>query len=322
MDFVLFLTKFGHYAAAFLAMTLSALGAALGQGYAFKGAEEAMSRQSESAKIVKQLQFVGLLLIESGPALGLILVILFLTRDGSTLTPPEALAEIGVGLGFGISALASGIAAGSAIAAATHAVARQPFAVKKLSTLMLLLESFAEISLIFSFIIGILIRARISPTLEMPEAIKLVATALTLSLATIGIGIGQSMLAKTNIAAVGLNQSMYGKIATFTFLTSAFIETPLFFAFFVAIKMLFSSTATLSCVDALAFFGATLSSGLGSAGPAIGAAYISGKSIVEATLDPSQYDSLRKTATASQVILESGAAYALLISLVIITSIG
>jgi F0F1-type ATP synthase membrane subunit c/vacuolar-type H+-ATPase subunit K len=186
---------------------------------------------------------------------------------------------------------------------------------------MLLMEAFAEISLIFSFILGIFIRIKITSALSMPEAIKLVAVSLTLSLATVGIAIGQAMLARTNIAAVGLNQNMYGKIATFTFMTSAFIETPLFFAFFIAIKMLYTPTEGINEIEALSFFGATLSSGLGSFGPAIGAAYISGKGIVEATLDPSQYDSLRKITAGGQFVLESGAAYALIISLMILSSI-
>lgn len=321
METTLFLTKLCHYAAAFFSIALSALGASLGQGYAFSGTSESLARQTESAKNVRQLQLLGLLLIESGPALGLILVILFLTQPTTALTLPQALAEMGIGLGYGLSALVAGMAAGSAVSAAAHAVSRQPFATKKLSTVMLLMESFAEISVIFSFILGLLIRTRITPAMMMPEAIKCIAASLTLSIATIGIGIGQGMLARSNISAIGLNQSMYSKITTFTFITSAFIETPLFFAFFVAIRMLMSPTLALSSIEALSFFGATLSSGLGAAGPAIGAAYLSGKSAMQAALAPDEYDALRKTATASQIILESGAAYALLISLVIITTV-
>lgn len=319
MELILFITKFAHFAAAFFAITLSSLGAALGQGYAFKGTSESLTRQAESSKAARQLQFVGLLLIEGGPALGLIFAILFLYQGTSVLTLPIALAELGIGLAFGLSALASGIAAGCAVAAATHAVSRQPFAAKKLSTFMMLMESFAEVSLIFSFIIGILIRSKITPDLLMPDALKLAAAALTLSLATVGVAIGQSMLASTNIEAVGLNQSMYGKIVTFTFITSAFIETPIFFAFFIALKMLYTSTINISTTQALSFFGAMLSSGLGSAGPAIGAAYISGKGITEATLDPNKYDFLRKTTIFAQLLLESGAIYALLVSLFILS---
>ena len=317
----LFLIKFIHYASAFLSISLSTLGATLGQGYAFKGTTEAAARQTESAKAVKQLQFVGLLLIESGPALGLMFTILLLYFGNAHLTLPIAIAELGIGLGFGLSALVSGIAAGKAVSAATEAVARQPFAAKKLSTFMMLMESFAEISLIFSFILGFLIHSKITPDLLMPEAIKLVAAALTLSFSTIGIGIGQSMLAQTNIAAVGLNQSMFGKISGFTFMTIVFIETPIFFAFFIAFRMIYTPIGSISTLESLCYFGATLSSGLGSAGPAIGAAYISGKAITEAALNPSRYEALQKTAAFAQFALESGVIYAFLISLWIVMNI-
>jgi F-type H+-transporting ATPase subunit c len=322
MNFILFFTHYGHYAGAFLAIALSALGAAIGQGSSFKGTEEAISRQTESAKAVKQLQFIGLLLIEGGPALGLIFVMIFLFKNNALITLPVAIVEASIGLAFGISALFSGIAAGQAVSAATEATSRQPFIAKKLSTFMLLMESFAEISLIFSFILGILIHTKISPTLTLPEAIKFSAAALTLSIATIGAGIAQGMLAKTNILAVGLNQNMYGKILTFTFITSAFIETPIFFAFFIALKLLYTPLdATTTAIAALGYFGATLASGLGSAGPSIGAAHVSGQSILQATLDPKQYESLRKTTVFIQLLLETGAIYSLLISLIISTII-
>ena len=316
INFELFFTHYGHYAGAFLGICLSALGASLGQGYSFQGTEQGLARQDESAQSVKQLQFVGLLLIESGPALGFIFVILGIFKHSNPLTLPMALTEMSVGLAFGLSALISGIAAGKAVAAAGEATSRQPLIAKKISTFMLLMESFAEVSVVFSFILGILIRTKISPDLLMPDAIKLSAAALTLSLATIGAGIAQGKLAATNISAVGLNQNAYAKIVTFTFITSAFIETPIFLAFFIALKMIFTpSRIDITTIEALGYFGATLSSGLGAAGPAIAAAHVSGEAIIQATLDLTQYESLRKTTMFIQLLLETGAIYSLLVSL-------
>jgi len=316
-SFITFITHFGHYAGAFFAIALSAIGASLGQSISFEGTANAISRQLESRKIIKQLQFVGLLFIESGPALGLIFVILFIFTKNSVQTLPMSIVEMSIGFSFGLSALFSGIAAGNAVNAAAHASARQPFIGKKLSTFMLLMESFAEVSTIFSFILGILIYSKVSPTLTIQDAIKFSAASLTLSLATVGTGIAQALLARANIAAVGLNQYMYGKIVTFTFITSAFIETPIFFAFFIAFKVLYSSTLHLTPIQCLSFFGISLASGLGSAGPAISAAHVSTKSTLQAALNPSQYDSLRKTTVFIQLLLESGAIYSLLLSIII-----
>jgi|GEM_PF-3366395 len=318
MSFETFITQYGHYAGAFLGITLSALGAALGQGYSFEGTSECLSRQDESATAAKQLQFAGLLVIESGPALGFILFFFGFLGGKHPISLPVALTEFTLGLSFGLSALVSGIAAGRAITAATHAVSRQPFISKKLSTFMLLMESFSEVSVIFSFILGLVIRTKISPELTMPCAIKLCAASLTLSLATIGAGIAQGILASTNISAVGLNQNAYTKIATFTFITMAFIETPIFFAFFIAMRLVYTPlTESLTWVQALGFFGATFASGLGSAGPAIAAAFLSGKAVTEIALDINQYESQRKTATVVLLLLETGAIYSLLISLII-----
>ena len=144
------------------------------------------------------------------------------------------------------------------------------------------------------------------------------AASLTLSLATVGAGIAQGMLASINIAAVGLNQHAYTKIATFTFITMAFIETPIFFAFFIAMRMVSLTLAdSVSWIQALGFFGITFSSGFGSAGPAMAAAFLSGKAVTQIALDINQYDSLRKTATIVLLLLETGAIYSLLISLIL-----
>ena len=318
MSIETFVTQYAHYAGSFLGITLSALGAALGQGYSFRGTEESLSRQEESASAAKQLQFAGMLVIESGPALGFILFIFgFLGNKGPT-SLPVALTEFSIGLSFGLSALISGISAGRAIAAATHAASRQPFIAKKISTFMLLMESFCEVSVIFSFILGLVIKSKITPDLTLPFAIKLSAASLTLSLATIGAGIAQGMLASTNIAAVGLNQHAYSKIATFTFITMAFIETPIFFAFFIAMRLIYTPLAdSVTWIQALSFFGITFSSGFGSAGPAIAAAFLSGKSVTQVALDINQYENLRKTATVVLLLLETGAIYSLLISLIL-----
>lgn len=313
-----FVTQYAHYAGSFLGITLSALGAALGQGYSFSGTEESLSRQEESANAAKQLQFAGLLVIESDPALGFILFILGFLGSKNPTSFPIALTEFSVGLSFGLSAFVSGIAAGRAITAATHAVSRQPFISKKISTFMLLMESFSEVSVIFSFILGLVIRTKITPDLSLPFAIKLSAASLTLSLATVGAGIAQGILASTNIAAVGLNQHAYSKIATFTFITMAFIETPIFFAFFIAIRMIYTPiNETISWIQAMGFFGITFASGFGSAGPAIAAAFVSGKSTIEVALDINQYENLRKTTTIVLLLLETGAIYSLLISLIL-----
>jgi F0F1-type ATP synthase membrane subunit c/vacuolar-type H+-ATPase subunit K len=312
-----FFAYFGHYAGAFLAIALSAIGATLGQGISFSGAANALARQQESVKAIRQLQFLGLLLIESGPALGLIFVIIFLFGSDLPATVPIGLVKASIGLSFGLSALFSGIAAGQAVNAASHACARQPFMGKKLSTIMVLLEAFAEVSTIFSFIVGLIAFSKLSPDLTIQEGMKLSAACLTLSVATIGTGIAQAGLARSNISAIGLNPYMYGKIRTFTLITSAFIETPIFFAFFLAFKLFYTVTTHLHPIECLSFYAITLASGLGAAGPAISATLVASKSALQAALYPEQYEKLRKTTIFAQFLLESGAIYSLLLSIII-----
>ncbi len=322
MSFEVFFTQYGHYAGAFLGITLSGLGAALGQGYSFSGTGEGLSRQEESAQAVQQLQIAGLLVIESGPALGFILFMIGFLGTGNPTSFAIALTEFFLGLSFGLSALISGIAAGRAVAAGTQAASRQPIIAKKISTFMLLMESFSEVSVIFSFILGLVIRTKITAFLTLPLAIKLSAASLALSLATVGAGIAQGLLASTNIGAVGLNQHAYGKIATFTFITMAFIETPIFFAFFIAMRMVYSaSIGAVNWIESLSYFGASLASGFGAAGPSIAAAVLSGKAITEIALNPNQYENIRKTTTIVLILLESGAIYSLLISLMMLINL-
>lgn len=307
-----------RYLGAVSAVGLSALGAALGQGSTFQGTQAAITRQETSSKSAPQLQLLGLVLIESGPALGLLFGMLLLFSDVAKLTLATGICECAAGFSLGISALCASIASGQAVVAAGEALARQPYAQKRIATLMLVLQSLTEASIVFNLIVGILIKSRLHTALTLGQATVYAAASLALSIGCIGPAIGQGIISRQSLNAVGVNQSMYNKIFSLTLLSQAFIEAPIFFAFVIALKLLYLEIpSTALWTHTIAYFGATLSSGIGAAGPAIGAAWMSGKAVLHAALYPAEYQQLFKITFLSQVIIETGVIYSLIVSFII-----
>lgn len=316
-----------HTAAVGIAIVLGGIGSGIGQGIAGLGALHAMSRQTTGNDHVIRTMILGLALIESGVILALVISLMMLFGPAQQLTMGIGLAELGMGCAIGISALAISIASSFAVKAACESIARQPFFYQKIVTLMLLAQSIISAPGVFAFIIALLIKINITPTISVLEGIKYLAAGLTVGVGSIGPSIGQAIFAQSSCSAAGRNQSAYGKLLTFSLLSQAVIQTPLIFCLIIGIMTIFKSVATIAAtageyatlITAVTFFSPGFAISVGSLGTAIAIGYAASKTSYYVVTDEKNYPLFVRTSLLAQAIIESAAIYALIVSLILMT---
>ena len=123
-------------------ITLATIGTGIGQGLGAFGALKSLARQDLGAPQIFRALVIGLAIIESGIILALVLTLLLsLMTDGSTITYPIALAELGMALAIGIVSTVVSVSSSSALKSSCKSISRQPFFAQKVLTLMLLAQA-------------------------------------------------------------------------------------------------------------------------------------------------------------------------------------
>ena len=313
--------QFFHTMAVASAIVLGGIGSGIGQGIAGYGALQAMTRQAAATSHIVRTMILGLALIDSGVILALVITLMILFAGPSSLTLGAGLAELGMGLAIGLSALAISIASAFAVKAACQSIARQPFFYQKIVTLMLLSQSIVSAPGIFSFIIALLIKTQISNTTTTIEGIKLLAAGATIGIGSIGPSIGQGIFSSASCIAAGLNKENFGKLLPFSLLSQAVVQTPLIFCLVIAIMIIFKPVTAISSefISAVTFFSPAFAISVGSMGTAIAIGYTASKSCYAIVMDAKNYSVFVRTSLLAQAIIESAAIYALIVALVMMT---
>jgi len=310
-----------HVAAIGIAIIFGGIGSGLGQGIAGLGAIHAMSRQDIGSDHIIRTMVLGLALIESGGILALVISLMMLFGPIQQFTIGIGLAEIGMGCAIGLAAAAISIASSYAVKAACQSIARQPFFYQKIVTLMLLAQSIIGAPGVFAFIIALLIKINITPTISVIDGIKYLAAGLTVGVGSIGPSIGQAIFAASSCQAAGRNKQAYGKLLTFSLLSQAVVQTPLIFCLIIAIMIIFKSAATITMpiVAIAAFFSPSFAISIGSLGTAVAIGYAASKNCYYIVMDEKNYPLFIRTSLLAQAIIESAAIYALIVALILIT---
>jgi F-type H+-transporting ATPase subunit c len=299
---------------------LSALGAGIGQGLATQGALGAMMRQQLGNNHIYRMMVVGLAFIESCAVLTLVISIVMLFTSSGAHTIPIGLAEVGIGLAMGIASCSAAIASSFAVISSAHAIARQPFFSQRIITLMVIVQTLIETSVIFAFVVALIIRAQIVATMGLPDGLRYVAAGLAIGLGSVGPSIGHAIFAYACCRAIGMNKHAYAQIFSFTLLSEAIIEAPLIFSLVVAVVLLFKPfTLSSAYTDAIAFVVGALTVGIGAGSASVGTGMVASRSITQIALNPLIYGAITRTALLAQAIIESTGIYSLIVSLLIIT---
>ena len=310
--------NFLHFASAAIAIILSGLGNGIGQGIAGLSAIQATSRQAVGRENIFRTMVLGLALIESGAILALVISLIILFGKPTELNIGNTLAELGMALAIGLSAISVSIASSFAVKAACESTSRQPFFSQKILTLMLLSQSIIEAPIVFAFIISMLIRNMSYNLISIAEGIKFLSAGLAIGIGTIGPSIGQAIFTYSAGKAAGLNRESFGKLFTFSVLSQAVIETPIIFCLIVSITLLYKPLTTTNVIyPSIVMLVSALTISVGSMGTAIATGYSASKNNKSIALDPTHYPLFIRTSLLAQAIIESSAIYALIVTLII-----
>ncbi len=310
-----------HAISILFAVGVTSLGVGLGGGIAAKGALNALNIAPQSGPEILRAVIIGLALIETGGILGVVMGLILLL--GQSMNDPSLLyigiSECGIAFALGLTGCMVGIYSALPAWQASLSIARQPFFSTKVINIMLLTQSIIQTPVIFGFLIALFIKAQLTQVHDITHSLKLLASGLCLGIGSIGPIIGLARFAQVAVESIGKNRDSYGKIMPFTFISQAIIETPIIFAFVIAIILLVSPVKTHDySLYGIGFIAAALAIGIGTFGPGISSGNIASAACKEIAIDPKNSSLLMKTSILGQGIVDAAAIYALLVSLLLL----
>lgn len=311
------LSELLHYGTIALIVALNAIGVGIGQGITSKVAISAMDAQPSAHDDIRRVTFLGMALIETAAVMGSVVALMLLFGQEVSHSLPVSIAQAGIACAMCFAGISTGILSALPAAAACRAIARQPFFEQKISRLMLLTLSLIQTPVIFGFIIGLIIQAKLGSVYTFSDGIRLLSSGLCVGIASIGTAVGLSLFAKAACEGTGINKNAYNKLLSFTFVSQAIIETPMIFALIIALTLLFTSAppAEPSELSMVRFLGAALCAGLGALGASIGSGRTAAAACSQIAVRPDLYSPLSRTCLFAQGLIETCAIYPLIIAL-------
>lgn len=304
-------------------VTMSALGAGIGQGLIGLKSLQAMNIQPSASSEINKISTVGLSLTETAAILGLVIsIVLNLDTTIPLNYQSAALGRIGIGVAIGLSGFIAGIASSLPTQAACLAVARQPFFANKILQLMLLTQTVIMTPNVFGFIIALLINLKVGTAVNLNEGLQLLAAGLSIGIGSIGPCIGLSLFAFSACKAVGINRKSYTKILPFTFIAEAIIETPVIFSLLISLLILnikVSSTAPI--MQGISFVAAAICMGMSTIGTGISAGKTGSAACDHIGESPEHYSIISKVALLALAMIDTFAIYGFIVAIILIYTI-
>lgn len=305
-----------HYATITACVTATALGVGIGEGLAGMSSAQALNIQPSARPEIFRTMILGMAIVETAAIIGVVMS-LMLFMGSAENSYYAHLAELGILCAIALPGLVIGIAAALPVQQAVIAITRQPFFSQKISSLMLITQVMIQTSIIFGFIIAIMIKSQLTQVTSLAESLRLIAGGLSIGLGCIGPAIGLSLFARAACHGIGINRNAYNSIFSFALISQAIIETPILFAFVISLLTI-SSTTHASIMSGISFIAASLAIGLGTIGPGIGSSITATSACKHIALNPTQYPQLSRISMLGQGLIDTGAIYALLIALLLI----
>jgi F-type H+-transporting ATPase subunit c len=299
-------------------LILGTIGTSIGQGLIGKQALQSMLKQPQAADNISKLCIIATAITETAGILGLVISILLINDLKHIQTMYSLYAMIGIACAMGISGLFVGVASAFPAMASCQSLARQPFLQTKILNLMLITQTLIMTPNIFSFLISLLIKSKISETQSFTQALQLLASGISIGLGCIGPSIGLSLFAYAACHAIGVNKKAFGKILTFTFICEAIIETPAIFALLISLMILHTTINPESTLQGWQFLAAALCIGLSTIAPGINSGRTAKAACNQIAYYPDSYPNMTKITMLALAMIDSFAIYGLLISIIMI----
>jgi F0F1-type ATP synthase membrane subunit c/vacuolar-type H+-ATPase subunit K len=210
------------------------------------------------------------------------------------------------------------LASGFAITGACMAAARQPFFANKIQMLSIIILTLTETPVFFALIIALFMKNNFTSAMALAEGIKLLCVGLLFGAVSVGPSVGQMIFAKDACLATGINRQAYPKIFTFSVLTEAFIETPVLFAFVLAIFMMLKNFILSPMIATSVFFSTALVVSLGALGVGIGIGLVASNSVKKIAANPEGYTQILQTSILSSIFIETSSIFCFFVALLML----
>ncbi len=297
-----------------LTIALPALGVGIGQGLAAIGVLQALNKQPGARADIGRAFYIGLAFMETGAIVSLIVSLMLIFK--SSAQEILSYARLGITLALAVPTFFVGIGASFGLRQAVISIARQPFAGRHITTIMLITQSVLQTPVIFGLIIAWIIYSRMEAVATQAEALVLCASGSALAIGALGPIIGLSYFAYHTCAAIGYNRSIYQRLVSFALLSQAIIETPLLFALTVA--LILALFAPASSMMILVAFAAALASGLSTLAPGISSGRVAAAASYTLARSPASAAELVRTSMLSQIFIDTATMYGVIVALALL----
>lgn len=225
-----------------------------------------------------------------------------------TIAFAVALNSVGVGLGEGLTSLA-----------ALKAIDIQPHARPEISKTFILGMALIETAAVVGLTMALMLLTPLKETAhtEFMHYAEL-GIAFAICIAGSAIGISSSFPAQHACYAVARQPFFSQKIQGLMLLTQSLMQTPVVFAFIVALFIKSQLINVTSLGESFRLIGSGLCIGLGSIGPAIGLSLFSREACKAIGVNPHAYQKILSFTLVSEALIESPLIFALLISLILL----
>ncbi len=151
------LVKLAAFSGAAVSMGLGSIGAAIGEGIVAAKAEEGMVRQPGIADEIFRTMLVGQAVAESTGIYSLVVAMLLLFQDFSTVTLLDIPAFLAAGFCMGLGAMGPGLGEGFVAAKACESIARNPETSPVIIRTMLVGQAVTESTGVYALVVALLL---------------------------------------------------------------------------------------------------------------------------------------------------------------------
>ncbi len=313
-----------HYGACALTVILPSLGVSFGQALTSAAALEALNIQPHSRSEISRTLLIALVLIETAAIISFIIGFQLMLFGPHTTFENAAYihyGELGIALALGIGGAIAGILSCLPARQACLAIARQPFLTNKIQLLMGITQSLMQTPIIFGLIVSLFILKQLESVTHLADSCKLIGAGLCIGIGSIGPVIGLARLSEEACKSVGINRSAFSKVLSFTVVSAALIESAIIFCLVIALFLLNTSSGEPADYQGLVYLAAGAVMAIGTLGVGISSGRLTAQACKVFSLKPELYSEVSKISFFSQVLIETSAVYALVISVFLLISI-
>jgi F0F1-type ATP synthase membrane subunit c/vacuolar-type H+-ATPase subunit K len=215
----------------------------------------------------------------------------------------------GLGLSFGLSWSMDGL---------FGAVSRQVAAVPQLNKLVMYGMLLIEGSFIMAFIIAISILFPAYSQITLPIALGELGMALAVGCCSCVVGFASAFALHGACSAVARQPFFVSKIQMLTMVVQTLIETPVFFAFIIALLIKIKLVVGLDLVDGMRLLASGATIGLASIGPSVGQLLFTQQCCFAPGINRHAYNKIFTFAVMTEAFIETPILFAFVLSILLL----